>query len=62
MLFPVKIYEHVKSVKKPNIPEWEWEKKIEMADYPPLDPYIFCKNNILQYMNEKRDEMNLSKI
>lgn len=57
LIFPVKIYEHIKVSKRPNIPEWEWEKKIELADYPPLDPFIFCKKHILSQINEKRDEL-----
>jgi len=27
-----------------------------MADWPPLDPYIFCKINILSHINAKREE------
>jgi len=44
-MFPItkSLYEHVKVLKKPNIPDYEWEKKIEFADYPPLDPFIQCK-------------------
>mmetsp|Transcript_76602 Transcript_76602/g.165767 ORF Transcript_76602/g.165767 Transcript_76602/m.165767 type:complete len:85 (+) Transcript_76602:722-976(+) len=62
MVFPVKLYEHHKVLKRPNIPEWDWEKKIELADYPPLDSFIFCKLNILGQINQKRDELGMARI
>lgn len=33
-----------------------------MADYPPLDPLVFCKIEILKLINVKRDELGLTRI
>jgi len=33
-----------------------------MADWPALDRYIFVKNKVLQHVNEKRTECDLSQL